>query len=107
MQMQNCHHCGYDLTGLSAQGNCPECGNDFNVQSKYRPPSPLHPVVRYIKVICFSVIAAVIFLIGAALSMTADRPLGGLLLTLVITALPAMGAWVYWLEARREEKGDA
>ncbi len=26
----NCGKCGYDLTGLSPRGHCPECGNLFD-----------------------------------------------------------------------------
>ena len=28
-----CDDCGYDLTGLADQGNCPECGAYFNLRA--------------------------------------------------------------------------
>ena len=44
-----CHWCGYSLHGLAANGNCPECGRTYDVQTSRRLapwPSPLVMVVR-------------------------------------------------------------
>ena len=37
-----CHHCDYELTGLPAQGLCPECGKRYDTESAYRARRPEH-----------------------------------------------------------------
>jgi hypothetical protein len=30
LRLEHCVHCGYELTGLAADGTCPECGRPYN-----------------------------------------------------------------------------
>jgi hypothetical protein len=32
---KGCAHCGYDLSGLDEQGNCPECGKPYGTSQPF------------------------------------------------------------------------
>jgi len=36
-----CQECGYELTGLTLQGNCPECGTAFVRADRIDPDAPV------------------------------------------------------------------
>ena len=38
-----CHECGYELTGLSPAGVCPECGTAYRREELARPPADNQP----------------------------------------------------------------
>ena len=106
MQNQACHHCGYDLTGLPTRGACPECGKVYDTQSVYRQRDrPEHPLLRHIKPIALGAMALMILMCGGLLSLAAQDRLGMIVATLVIAALPAFGAFVYWWSDRHERRG--
>ncbi len=105
MHPAHCHHCNYDLTGLPAQGRCPECGKPFNTQSYYRQQHRSdHPLMRYLRSIVLAGIALAIVLFGSLLSIAADHPLRAVVITLVIAAVPAFGALVYWRSELDEQR---
>ena len=103
MRHCSCQRCGYDLTGLSGSGACPECGRRFDagaVGPRSDDDDP-HPLWRHGKWLALSVLAVVILLCGGALTIRAQSRGLMLVLTLVAAAVPVFGAWVYW-RAQRE-----
>ena len=105
MQSTQCHHCGYDLTGLNPGGDCPECGKRYDKLSRYQVSHrPVHPIVRYWKAIFLAVVTFLILVGGGLLSLLASKPIGLILLTIVVAALPAFGAVVYALAELKEHR---
>ena len=96
-----CPHCGYDLTGLSKVGSCPECGSGFGPSTTVQHGTYL---MRYGKVWVFASIALAILVIGGLISIFMKDKVGGVLLTLVLAALPAFAAFVYWWAQRQDER---
>jgi len=58
-----CHFCGYDLTGLTIDDNCPECGNGYAV----REAEPIGP--RFQRMMFWVILGSVI--VGSAVGMMA------------------------------------
>jgi hypothetical protein len=100
-----CHHCDYDLLGLSDRGHCPECGNAYDKHSSYRVVRAHEPVLaRDLKWITLAVITLIILLIGGVIAVLSDRPWGAIALTLVIAGVSGFGAFTYWWSERQERK---
>lgn len=99
-----CHQCGYDLTGLPRRGVCPECGRRYDTAVRSHGHARHEPfLLRHIKPIGLGAFALFILVCGGALSLASDKPMGVVMLTLVIAAVPAFGAFVYWWAGRQEE----
>lgn len=96
-----CPHCGYDLTGLNAHGSCPECGKGFSPSSAIQSGTF---GMRYGKAIALGITALCIVLLGGVVAAFVDDKVGAVLLALVIAALPAFGAFVYWWAQRQDER---
>ncbi len=106
MHSDSCHHCGYDLTGLSRQGRCPECGRPYDADSTYRSTHRgEHPLSRYAAPIGLGALALLILVCGGLLSLAAKNPGGMVIITLFVAALPAFGAFAYWWSDRAERRG--
>lgn len=108
MQTETCHHCGYDLTGLSGRGRCPECGKPYDTGSLYRVRHRENPIARHITTIGFCVLALIVLICGGIFTLIVEE-MGGdwfpiLMTTLVIAALPAFGAFAYWWSERQERR---
>ncbi|MEM6504821.1 MAG: hypothetical protein AAF711_05095 [Planctomycetota bacterium] len=101
-----CHDCGYDLTGLPPQGECPECGTRYDIHSIYRATQAHEPAfVKHVKWVALTAFTVMVLVCGGALSIQSDRPLGVVALTLIIAGVSGFGAFTYWWVMRQERQG--
>ena len=97
-----CRKCGYDLRGLSAGGNCPECGTPvaFSLQGDLlgnAEPDWLHTLRRGVNCILGGVLAAIAAGILNAIANSSQQPLTaglGQAVSLLSTALFLIGSWL-------------
>jgi predicted RNA-binding Zn-ribbon protein involved in translation (DUF1610 family) len=103
---ETCHHCNYDLLGLPSQGTCPECGETYDKNSLYRSARSREPAfVRHIKWITLASITLMILICGGALSTQAEKPMGAILVTLIVASVSGFGTFAYWWAERKERRG--
>ena len=103
--LQSCHHCDYDLMGLPANGNCPECGEYYDKHSSFRAGRTSETVLAgHIKWISLAVFTAIVLCIGAIAAVLSDRPWGIVALTLIIAGVSGFGAFSYWWAERQERR---
>lgn len=104
MGYTHCQFCGYDLTGLTPTGECPECGKRYNMNAPYRQYRPDHPITRYYAAIAMGLLTFCIVACGGLFAAVARRPLPLIITTLLIASVTALGAFVYWWQAKEEGK---
>lgn len=101
---ESCHHCNYDLTGLSAKGTCPECGEYYDKHSSYRMVrSEESAVSRHAKWVFLAACTAVILILGAAIAAI-SKQWTVLILTFLLAGLSGFGAYAYWSADRQAHK---
>ena len=102
---QSCHHCDYDLIGLPDRGTCPECGQAYDKNSIYRAAHAGEPkFVRHIKWATLAGFTLMVLMCGGVFSIQSDRPLGVVVLTLIIAGVSGFGAFAYWWAQRQEQR---
>lgn len=107
MYAEQCHKCGYELTGLASRGTCPECGEGYDTQSQYRTTQgSQHFISRHAAPIGLGMVAVLILICGGALSLVASNSVSLILVTLAVAGLPAFGAFVYWWSDRVDRRDD-
>ena len=98
-----CGQCGYELTGLADEGQCPECGNRFNKRSGSglrgdpNPSRRSHAFLRYLRTITIACIAlCIMFCTGLTylLKPTEKVIYSGAIMTLV-ALLGVVTSFVY------------
>ena len=103
---ETCHHCDYDLMGLPAKGNCPECGEFYDKHSSYRAIRTNEPVAAgQIKWIALAVFTLIVLFIGGLIAIQADRSIGAIVTTLIIASVSGFGSFAYWWSERQERRG--
>ncbi len=104
---KSCGECGYDLTGLEAQGTCPECGcyhDAWTGEGIHAPMSDKHRrgdwVVRLFQTLGLVFLAALMVGLGVLLSWKSgnSRPL---ILMSVVALMFLVGAVMTGLSLRR------
>ena len=103
---QNCHDCGYDLTGLPDKGRCPECGVLYDKHSVYRVMQANQPEwTRHIKWVFLAAFTGLVLICGGALAIDPQRRKTAIAMTLIIAAVSGFGAFSYWWAQRQERRG--
>lgn len=97
----DCPHCGYDRTGLPLDAACPECGGRRDAAVAHRSDTFL---MRYGKAIIFGSIAAGLLFSGLVIAAMVEDKVVVMLLTLVMSAVPGFGAFVYWWSEWKDER---
>lgn len=106
-----CQRCDYDLTGAPARGQCPECGNRFDVESgqgvvRHNAALQSHQrgdrVIYWVKVGSLLTGAAVCVGLGLWRATASPNPAGALLVAGLLGATFAFAAGVTWWTDRPE-----
>lgn len=103
MRQSYCPHCRYDLAGLSRHGMCPECGKPYGFESSSLSTGQ-GPIARHGKWVSLVVLALMILLCGGAITISSQNRVTMLVVTLIVAALPAFGAFVYWWSDRADRR---
>lgn len=97
-----CDQCGYDLTGLPRQGNCPECGQCYDLATGRGVSAPsrlgrsLH--ADRLRTLGCAALALLVLVCGGALALLAKHPLeviGFVGLVAILFALAALTSYFY------------
>ena len=95
MDNAHCNRCGYDLTGLSRDGRCPECGQSYDVDSHrgtYNRNDPLQRsdhIIRRVRLIALFSATAMVMVGSGVASMRMTNPkipliIGGLIVLVLV-----------------------
>ncbi|MFW6060164.1 MAG: hypothetical protein ACODAQ_08275 [Phycisphaeraceae bacterium] len=102
----HCTACGYDLSGLGWQGECPECGQHFDrttgqgvrsarLTDRYERGDRL---ARRLRTILLAALAATLLACGGASALFTDQwmyPFGTLAVIAAVVALGAVTSFLY------------
>ena len=100
-----CSECGYELVGLSGAGDCPECGNSFDLDSNQgivRRSATMEAhergdrVLFHIKLWGFVLLAVVCMAWGGWASIDSTMPKRPLTIGALFAGLFGFGAVVTW-----------
>ncbi|MEM1108892.1 MAG: hypothetical protein AAGH99_09410 [Planctomycetota bacterium] len=107
----SCSSCGYDLMGLARSGNCPECGQAYDIglgrgvterSANMRAHERGERVVYLFKLWGMAGAAAVCMAVGGLVAlMSGDEWLGPLAIGLLFGGVLAFGAFVTWFTEGR------
>lgn len=96
-----CRKCRYDLAGLPTQGQCPECGNHYNVDQRRGiitndPQERGEAVMRWVKLGCLGTATLGLLVCGGVLSWLLEHPTPAASCALIALVMGLGAAYVYY-----------
>lgn len=102
---KQCSECGYELAGLGEHGECPECGNPYDITSglgvstsKTRKHDRGAKVAARLRTVMLFLLMLGILACGGLMSLVATnpmRPIAIAVLFAVVTALATITSFLY------------
>jgi len=112
-----CKQCGYDLNGLPAQGQCPECGQRYDIltgeglsRGELNRSMARHwTIVNFFKVYLPLTVGLIILGLGFAgmiysSNQSGQTSWGPLIISGMIAIIFLISALINWIDARREKR---
>lgn len=101
MDYPTCGKCGYELSGIAERGACPECGQQYDLDTGKGTHARTRPfVTRYIKTLSLVSLAGLIVLCSGGVTLFARNPLAIVFLGLVFAGVALIGAVASYLSER-------
>ena len=103
----NCDQCGYDLTGLSERGTCPECGSYYDVNKSQPSGVQLdHPFIGYLPAIAMGLLTVSILICGGLASLVSSKPSTAIGTAVVFAVVTGFATFVYAWTTHKDRRGE-
>lgn len=100
---EHCGKCGYDLTGLRALGECPECGEAYDTRTGQglrrgaHSPHATDWKLHRLRTVALAAAAVGVLALGGLAALVIDRPMTAVWLSVSIACVVVLAAVTSYL----------